>query len=205
MSHEINIDKRHSPFNMSYLQRMLRVIANATAEHPRTMAVRVDLRLPDDTLCLRQNLIAHFIESLNAKIDARYKSKLKQGKRTYLTHLRYTWVREIGEINQRPHYHVVLFVNNDTFNGLGSYSVGGTGLGSLIQGAWLSALQQSYQPEYRTLVHFPQNPLYYLDINAGTEQFKDAYDSLTFRMSYMAKERTKLYSRSERSFGCSQC
>nr|WP_267483580.1 MULTISPECIES: inovirus-type Gp2 protein [Photorhabdus] len=38
-------------------------------------------------------------------------------------------------------------------------------MASLIQEAWLSALQLSHQPEYRTLIHFPENPLYYLDTN----------------------------------------
>lgn len=43
------------------------------------MAVRVDLRLPDNMLINRQSLISRFIESLDAKIAARYRYKLKQG------------------------------------------------------------------------------------------------------------------------------
>lgn len=199
----ICLDRRHAPFNTTYLQRILRVIDNATAEHARTMAVRVDLRLPDDVFITRQGLISRFIESLDAKIAARYRSKLKEGKRTYPCHLRYAWVREVGEINQKSHYHMVLFVNNDTFNGLGSYGDDGTGLASLIREAWLSAIQLSQQPEYRKLVHFPDNPLYYLDVNSA--DYRDIYDQLTFRLSYFAKERTKDYNREERSFGCSQC
>ncbi|EKR8890500.1 inovirus-type Gp2 protein, partial [Salmonella enterica] len=30
------------------------------------------------------------------------------------------------------------------------------------------------------------------------------YNSLTFRLSYFAKERSKIYSRDNHSFGCSQ-
>lgn len=78
----------------------------------------------------------------------------------------------------------------------------GTGLASLIREAWLSALQLGPYPEYRTLVHIPDNPLYYLDANAT--DYRAVYDKLTFRLSYFAKERTKSYSRDERSFGCSQ-
>ena len=77
-----------------------------------------------------------------------------------------------------------------------------TGLASLIREAWLSALQLGPYPEYRTLVHIPDNPLYYLDVN--NLDYKTVYDKLTFRLSYFAKERTKSYSRNERSFGCSQ-
>ncbi|MDD8173357.1 inovirus Gp2 family protein [Escherichia coli] len=49
---------------------------------------------------------------------------------------------------------------------------------------------------------FHDNPLYYLDVNAT--DYRAVYDKLTFRLSYFAKERTKSYSRDERSFGCSQ-
>jgi len=94
MIDNIYLDRRHAPFNTTYLQRILRVINKATAEHARTMAVRVDLRLPDDMPSTRQGLISRFIESLDAKITARYRSKLKQGKRTYPCHLRDAWVRD---------------------------------------------------------------------------------------------------------------
>nr|WP_267483581.1 MULTISPECIES: inovirus-type Gp2 protein [Photorhabdus] len=53
------------------------------------MAIRVDMRLTDDIFNLRQNLISRFIESLDTRIKARYRSKLKQGKRIYPSHLRY--------------------------------------------------------------------------------------------------------------------
>lgn len=35
MFNDISIDQRHAPFNVTYLQRMLRVIENATIESPR--------------------------------------------------------------------------------------------------------------------------------------------------------------------------
>ncbi|CQR23565.1 Protein of uncharacterised function (DUF3296) [Yersinia enterocolitica] len=60
----------------------------------------------------------------------------------------------------------------------------------------------SHRPEHWALARFPDNPLYYLDVNSAG--YREVYDQLTFRLSYFAKERTKLYSREERSFGCSQ-
>ena len=83
MLNDIYLDQRHAPFNTTYLQRMLGVIDNAIAQHPRTMAVRVDLRLPDDNCNRNSGLISRFIESLNAKIDARYRNKIKNGIRSY--------------------------------------------------------------------------------------------------------------------------
>ncbi|MIE73206.1 inovirus Gp2 family protein, partial [Salmonella enterica subsp. diarizonae] len=52
------------------------------------------------------------------------------------------------------------------------------------------------------LVHFADNPLAYLDLSKA--DFRDKLNALTFRLSYMAKHRTKRYSSTERSFGCSQ-
>ncbi|EPX9553628.1 inovirus Gp2 family protein [Klebsiella pneumoniae] len=90
----------------------------------------------------------------------------------------------MGEINQKSHYHIVLFVNNDTFKGPGSYKEGGTDLAPLIREAWLSALQLSHRPEHWTLARFPDNPLYHLDINSPG--YREVYDRLTFRLSKSA-------------------
>ncbi|ECY6091134.1 inovirus Gp2 family protein, partial [Salmonella enterica subsp. enterica serovar Enteritidis] len=64
MIDDINLDQRHAPFKTKYLQRILRVITQATTQHPRTMAVRVDLRLPDNHFNIRAGLLSRFIESL---------------------------------------------------------------------------------------------------------------------------------------------
>ncbi|EHW3355018.1 inovirus-type Gp2 protein, partial [Escherichia coli] len=85
---------------------------------------------------------------------------------------------------------------------LGSYNETGIGLASMIQKAWLSAMKLYGWLEYRTLIHFPDNPLAFLELNKPG--FMDKLDALTFRLSYMAKHRTKRYSSTERSFGCSQ-
>lgn len=72
----------------------------------------------------------------------------------------------------------------------------------MIQKAWLSAMKLYGWLEYRTLIHFPDNPLAFLELNKPG--FMDKLDAQTFRLSYMAKHRTKRYSSTERSFGCSQ-
>ncbi len=89
MINNIRIDQSHAPFNETYLQHMINVINNAVAEHPRPLAIRVDLRLPDDEFNARQGLMSRFVESLDAKIEARYRSKQKQGTRTYPCQLRH--------------------------------------------------------------------------------------------------------------------
>lgn len=204
------VDSRHAPFNHSYLNKLAEVTKMSLEKHHRTMAVILLLRLPeysnnDDTLtCLpnvEQGLVSRFIESLKAKIHALKIKKVRQGLRVHPCCIHYAWVREISE-EGKPHYHAVLFVNHDTFANLGHFTHEGDNLGSLIEEAWLSALGLQDIPEYRTLVHFPQNPLYFLNSNANN--FDEVYRSLMFRLSYFAKEKSKTYNKAERSFGCSQ-
>ncbi|WP_234300296.1 inovirus Gp2 family protein [Rahnella aceris] len=204
------IDYSHAPYNQTYLSKLADITHLALERHRRSMAVILILRLPEyrdmgDTLhCIpniERGLMSRFIDSLKAKIQALKTRKEKRGLRVHSSTLHYAWVRELSQ-DGKPHYHAVLFVNNDTFASLGHFTREGDNLGSLIQEAWCSALALQPASEYHTLVHFPQNPLYYLNINAS--DFENVHDSLMFRLSYFAKERSKAYSRAERSFGCSQ-
>jgi hypothetical protein len=211
MINQYNLNMCYAPFNYRYLRKLAGVIFKAVSEHPRTTAIRIDLHLPDyqDTgdsisciVNLNQGLMTRFIEALNVRIQTFLKNKAQVGMRPYPCTLRYVWVKETGNSN-KPHWHVVLFVNKDAFKGPGNYTGQDRNLASMIQAAWSSALGLPLAVEYLTLVTFPKKLSYYLNAkNIAT--YQDSYDDLMFRLSYMAKERTKVYSRSERSFGCSQ-
>ncbi|EOX8445596.1 inovirus Gp2 family protein [Salmonella enterica] len=210
MNQRYNLDNRHAPFNEHYLERMFTVLNNAVERHPRTLAVVALLRLPEyrdigdsiiSTPDFHGNVMSRFIESLKEKITAFLKRKAKQNIRIHHGELRYAWVREYGT-DEKPHYHIVLFFNHDTFNTLGNFTNESDNLGTFIEDAWLSALSLSVYPEYRTLAHTSKNGLYFL--NANSADFDEVYNCLTFRLSYFAKERSKIYSRDNRSFGCSQ-
>ncbi|EGZ8045692.1 inovirus Gp2 family protein, partial [Salmonella enterica] len=112
--------------------------------------------------------------------------------------LRYVWVREVGE-SGKSHYHMAIFVNKDTFNGLGNYSKEGHNLGSYICDAWLSALDLLEFPEYRTLVSFNNTP-HYLE-RLWVDRYGQQFLKLQRHLEYFAKERTKAYSKEERSLG----
>lgn len=209
--HPMVLDPKHHPFNVAYLPRIAQVLCNALQEHPRTTVIRVDLHLPDcgdvgDSIAseadLSQGLMSRFIDSLKAQLVAYRHQKVREGKRCHRSSVRYAWVLEWPEPDGKKHYHLALLVNTDTFNALGSYDEQGKGLASLIQNAWLSAMRVRDWSEYLTLVHFADNPLAYLDLS--NPDFRKKLDALTFRLSYMAKQRTKRYSSNERSFGCSQ-
>ncbi|QIP57516.1 inovirus Gp2 family protein [Hafnia alvei] len=206
------LDLRHAPFNERYIDKLRGVINIALATHTRTMAIIMLLRFPDYNDCddsiantpdMSSGVFSRFIESLDAKITAYQRRLQSRGQRIYTCKLTYAWVREYGA-EGKPHYHAVLFVNKDTFCSLGDFTRRSDNLGSFIEEAWSSALKTQDTPEYRTLVHFPDNPLYYLNGNADNFEAASAYESLSFRLSYLAKERSKIYSREQRSFGGSQ-
>ncbi|EAA4684043.1 inovirus Gp2 family protein [Salmonella enterica subsp. enterica serovar Panama] len=172
-------------------------------------AIRGDLHLPEDgdvgdstvgDADLSQGLMSRFIDSLKAQIAAYRHQKAREGKRCHRTSVRYVWVLEQPAPGGKKHY--PLLANTNTFNAPGSDDEQGKGLASLIQKAWLSAMGRRDWPEYLTLVHFADNPLAFLELNKP--DFRKKLDALTFRLSYMAKHRTRRYSNTERSFGCSQ-
>lgn len=204
------LDHRHGPLNDNYLEKLEFVIRNALSDHPRTLAVRADLRLSpawfkNDMLPCHTNLspdlMTRFIRSLMAKVESYRQRLTKQGKRAHPCTLRYYWVREIETLDY-PHYHTLLFFNKDLFWQLGRFNLASHDLSAMIQEAWLSALGLRGYDEYRALVHFPDNPTYVLDRNKP--DFDDHYRALVFRASYLAKDRSKVYSASDRSIGYSQ-
>ncbi|WP_373203774.1 inovirus Gp2 family protein [Citrobacter amalonaticus] len=196
-------------YNLHYLDKITDVIDKALGEYPRILAVRVDLHLSpnwfsnDMITCpvnLSENVMARFTRSLDAKIKHYQYRSGKEGKRVHPCTLRYLWVKEIHDA-VFPHYHVVLFLNKDAFRGLGN-SRDKQSLWTMIVSAWLSALGLSGYNEYSRLVHFPRHCVYMLDKNSF--DYSTRHIELFSRLSYLAKERTKVYSPDKRSMGCSQ-
>ncbi len=198
----------HGPLNMDYMNRIEQTIYRALGEHPRTMAVRVDLRIPvqgdtDMPRCFAtvdSGAISRFFESLTAQLDADTARKAKSRIRVYPCTLRYVWVKEKNQ-EFKDHYHVLLLLNKDTYAHLGRFSSTCTNLVNKIRKAWASALRIDAQM-FASLVHVPDNPIYYLDSNA--QDFAQVVDDLMYRVSYLAKKETKQYGDGFRSFGCSR-
>lgn len=200
-------------FNKRYLDRIVDTINYACDEHNRTYAVRIDLRLPQASKerdCLsrdeiinyggnRDKLMSRFIDSLKSKIKSRGHQNKKLGKRVHHSSVKYVWCRE-RDTSINEHYHVTLFFNKDRFYTLGDYK-GVDSLSGIIIEAWSSALQLDFEFT-KGLVHFPDNCNYYL-LNDKPE-FTQQYADLFYRMSYLAKNRTKYYGEGSRNFGCSQ-
>lgn len=203
------------PLNAHYLKRIEETVYGALVIHPRLTVVRIDLRIPDclgysdDTLDrdtplffanTGPNLIKRFIASLKAQIEAQRYIRATQGKRNYLCELQYIWVREQSQ-EHKAHYHMALMLNKDCFFLLGNYNTTGT-LAWMIKKAWASAMGLEVNDFYN-LVHFPEHPVYTLNHNAPHQEFMAQLYPLLTRLSYFAKERTKVHGAGHRNFGCS--
>ena len=193
--------------NPEYMKRITDIINFATTAQARTSVFTFVLRLPehrdtDDSIACVPDLSSGLMErvtgALRARLTAHQKRRKREGHQVCPTDLRHLWVREVG-ISGKSHYHMAIFVNKDTFNGLGNYSKEDHNLGSYICEAWLSALGLLEFPEYRTLVAFNDAP-HYLE-RLRVDRYGQQILSLRSHLEYFAKERTKIYSKEERSFG----
>ncbi|MFG0576518.1 inovirus Gp2 family protein [Shewanella sp. yb_14] len=194
------------PLSCEYLEAILRTLDAALGEHPRTFMVRFDLHLPqlnfmDSPTFYDSSVISKFFRSLDAKIGHDRERKRRDGKRVHPCTLRYIWAKERAEATT-DHYHVAIFLNNDAYSHLGSFSRRGRNLTTKIIEAWASAVGLDEDSSWG-LVHFPTDtPVYYLNCNAA--DFSQEYESALYRLSYLAKLETKHYGDRTRSFGCSQ-
>jgi hypothetical protein len=191
----------------NYLTSIKRVLGFALQEHSRTLVARFDLHLPASPDCndfpseYDNTVISRFFASLNAQIQADLNKKGREGKRVHPCTVRYVWVKERGDALQ-DHYHVVLFLNHDTYFTLGDYNQPGDNLATKVVTAWASALGVEYF-QANPLVHFPgDTPFYYLNKNAAS--FSSVYQAVFYRLSYFAKVDTKHYGNRSNNFGCSR-
>jgi hypothetical protein len=194
--------KIHSPLsesNATYLSQLKTLVDKSTVESTRVMAFRFDLRFPDGYKGEGAQVITKFFESLKAQIKAKDAKTLKEGKRVYPSRLKYAWVRE-NDGSITDHFHIVITFNKDAFSVLGKFDSPQMNTAQRIKKAWKSALSCK-EESTNGLVHFPQSGVYIL--NKNDENYDSTYQLLYYRISYFAKNRTKVYGTGKRSFGCS--
>lgn len=185
-------------FIKEYLDSNKRVMDAALDQHPRTLAVRVDLRFPDnhqDPDYPKHNdkcEISTFMDSLKAQVDSNIARRRRSGCRVHNCKIRYIWVNECDDVT-KDHYHVVLFFNKDTFGRLGSKNIPeyASPLLEMIVEAWKRALHISSSKAWN-LVHIPYDATYRLKKVSCPDE-DDDYRSLFLRLSYFTKAETKSF------------
>jgi len=208
----------------NYLHRSWEVIANALTDYPRVFAVRVDLRYPQSwprEWCTDNHCLKRFFESLQRELD---NAGLK-----YPTRLHYIWARE-QDRSPRPHYHLLLMLNQDAISQIGTYmpcQIGGYHRHNLfhrIARAWCYALGLDNDDQAEGLVHYAVSRQYDTDSPYGCDdpahgmvtdhdsgQFRisrngDGYElaRLYFRASYLCKAYSKRFGEGNHCFGSSR-
>lgn len=205
----VNVNS-NGPLNINYMKRIQATLNKSLREYHRTMVLRIDLRLPDDSPYEKDPaLVTRFICSLKSQKDADQLKKISLHKRTHHCRIRYVWVREFNK-NGKKHYHLVLFFNKDTYAYPGSYKPDHEGnyhhnLAYMIMESWVRALklqkEDDYQKHYK-LIHFPENC--YAHLNRYSSTYLEDYENVINRLSYLAKEYSKDSSDNQRNIGCSQ-
>jgi hypothetical protein len=188
------------PLLTRHLDAIYRMMTNALIASPRSYAVRVDLRLPNDFDMSDTEVITRFFRALNRSLDTADMQKRQEGKRVHPHRLQYCWVREWGA-EGKPHYHVVLMFNRDRYRTLGSFSADEGNLCARIRQAWAIALQRPLADTAR-LVQIPKNAEYHL--LSCSMNYEQDVKGFFYRLSYFAKADTKRFGIGQRSFGTSR-
>lgn len=177
------------PFIREYLGALKQAIDRALAQYPRVLAFRVDLRLPAMTqlpdYAYTNRVISLFLESFKAKIKHNREMARKANPYAHDSNVRYVWAREQGQ-GGRPHYHLVILLNQDAFYTVGKLSSDNENMFHRLQAAWASALRLSVH-EVSGLVEVPENATYRL------RRDDEAYRELFRRASYLCKTATKVF------------
>lgn len=190
-----------------YLSKLIKLIYAHTWKYPRTLAVRFELLYPQEYSKTPTNEhITQFFKSLNYRIDKQQEAKRKAGKRVHQTDVNYCWVKEQGS-SEHPHYHVLLLLNKDSYQGLGLYSDPDS-LKGLMRQSWAAALGLAFD-ETKGIVSPSTNkldlsvkPIHV--INRKAISFSEQLDELIYRASYLCKVETKKFVKNRsRNFGCS--
>lgn len=180
----LDVLKHRGALIANQLARILQTLQRSQAAYLETFCIRVDLHVPADHELADNVVIEKFIASLRAKISHSTKTKQAKGTRVHRTKLRFIWCRELS-ITGRPHYHVLLMVNKQSFFNLGLFDISCDNLYSRICQAWASALGISLE-DVAGLVHFPDNPTTML-----RRDDQESLNEVFRRLSYFAKEDTK--------------
>ncbi|MBG0843500.1 inovirus Gp2 family protein [Ectopseudomonas toyotomiensis] len=189
------------PFVQQYLFRLKETLEQSLQEYPRTLAFRVDLRLPVGIQlpehAYANEVISRFIASFNAKIKHDRACARKINPRAHDSRVRYVWAREVGW-GQRPHYHLLILLNQDAYFTIGRLRSDTSNMISRMEEAWASALSLSVG-QVSGLVEIPDNATYRVN-----RRCLDGISALFYRASYLCKAATKSYGDSHHGFGYSR-
>ena len=192
-----------------YMAKINEVIQCSLVDYSSIFALRIDLRFanpeagcPDSPVCTQNvegQVMKRFIASLKSQLNAYDERRKRMNVRVHPTKLRYLWVSEQNEA-ELPHYHLIIVLNKAAYWRLNNFN-SSESLAGKIQKAWCSALGLDY-PAFGRLVHFPENCEYVLTREEAKHR-APSFMGFMYRVSYLAKLRTKIRGGGRRCIGYS--
>lgn len=195
------VDK--GPFVEQYLEKLYQTMQYALADYTRVFAFRFDLRLPHGNPLPRDAMTNQMIRNFKASLDeqilwdrqrARNRNRLAHDSKT-----RMFWVRELGRMSGRPHYHCIVFLNRDAYRSMGGMGSERSNMHNRIELAWARALRLQVA-DVRGAVHVPVGATHHL-----TRTDYCGQDEFFRRSSYLCKAATKHYGDGQHGCGGSRC
>jgi hypothetical protein len=190
------------PLILNYLDRLYQTLQRSLNDHPRTFAVRFDLRYPlsmPANIDLSNRAISTFFEVLKDVIQSDREGASQRNGFAHSTRVRYAWAREYGQ-DGKPHYHCLLLLNRDAYHTVGRFDSAQQNMFKRISTAWLTALNLSEASENASgLTHIPTNAVWYLD-KGNLRELEDLF----LRSSYLCKAATKCFGDGQHAFECSR-
>lgn len=215
-----DVQLQRGPLFIPYLERIHEIMMREIECQARTMAVRVDLKLPRHGYMRDGDLFGFFTQSLQAQIDADMARRKRDGRRGPACKVGYVCVKETADAFHH-HYHLCLFLNGECYRGLGRMPEGGRAgaqgfdpdlpvdpaageadsLAKKIVLAWSRALGLSLEQAVG-LVHFCEGGVYW--VRRGAPESCGQVAGLFNRLSYLAKQDTKQFGQGGRNLRCSR-
>lgn len=195
------VDK--GPFVEQYLEKLYQTMQYALADYARVFAFRFDLRLPHGKSLpgdvMTNLMIRNFKTSLDEQVIWDRQRARNLNRSAHDCRVRMFWVRELGEVNGRPHYHCIVFLNRDAYRSVGGINSERNNMLNRIELAWARNLGLQVD-EIRGVVHFPKGATHHL-----TRTDYVGHDEFFRRSSYLCKAATKHYGDGQHGCGGSRC
>ncbi|MCQ4227300.1 YagK/YfjJ domain-containing protein [Stutzerimonas stutzeri] len=194
------VDK--GPFVEQYLEKLYQTMQYALADYARVFAFRFDLRLPHGKSLpgdvMTNLMIRNFKTSLDEQVIWDRQRARNLNRSAHDCRVRMFWVRELGEVNGRPHYHCIVFLNRDAYRSVGGINSERNNMLNRIELAWARTLGLQVD-EIRGVVHFPKGATHHL-----TRTDYVGHDEFFRRSSYLCKAATKHYGDGQHGCGGSR-
>lgn len=165
------------------------VLSQVISTHKRVAVFRFELKFPIHYKG-NLNVTSAFFDSLRSRLKNDLMIKSLKRDRDIDSEIGYVWVRELSS-NLGWHYHVVLFLNYDVYNCFGLIKSKNNNIYNRILNSWATALGLTLI-EASGLVHIDNNRVVKLD--AKSIDYVDMIHAVLYRLSYLAKLKTKPYS-----------